>query len=80
MNALPIRPLLSVEEGVFVLRHHLLFTRHLSIPPLNRLGCLAIVVLLEGSRESVDDRVNSTEALPLASFLRGRESPRDFPR
>ena len=77
MNALAVGLLLLIEKSVLVLGQHLLLTGHLSIPPLNSLGALAIA--RKSSAQCVDNAVNSAEALALAGFLGRGQAPWGLP-
>lgn len=77
MNALPVGLFLLVEEGVLVLRQHLLFTGHLGKPPVNSL--CGVTVALQGSAEGIDDTVHGAQALALPGLLGCGEAPRGLP-
>lgn len=77
MNALPVALLLLVEDGVLVLRQHLLLARHLSVPPLH--GLCALSVASKSSAESIDDAVHGAQALALPGFLWRGKTPWGLP-
>lgn len=56
VKSLPVRLLLLIEDGVLVLRHHLLLPGHLSVPPLN--GLRALSVPLQGGAEGINNAVD----------------------
>lgn len=77
VNALPVALLLLVENGVLVLRQHLLLTRHLSIPPFHSLCTLSVA--RKGGTEGIDDTVHGAQALALPGLLRRGETPWGLP-
>jgi hypothetical protein len=78
VNALPIPPLFSIEDGVFVFRQHLLFPRHLLVPSLNSFRS-SHTVTLKSSADGVDYFIDHSQSFPLSSFLGRGESPWSFP-
>jgi len=68
MNPLPIPLHLAIENRILILRPHLPLDRHLSVPPLERLGREAL--LGQGVGDGGDEGVDGAEAFALARFLR----------
>lgn len=77
MNALPVRLLLLIEEGVFVLGQHLLLTRHFGVPSLDSLHSL--VLASKSCADGVNDLVDVAQTLALPGLLGRRETPRGLP-
>lgn len=77
MNALPIRLLLLIKDGVLVLGQHLLLPGHLIVPPVNGPGALSVP--LQGCAEGIDDAVDGAQTLTLPGFLGLRDAPWGLP-
>ena len=57
MYAFPVFLLFTIKDGVFIFWQHLFFTRHLLVPPLNRLRSDSSV-LLKRRTDSINDFVD----------------------
>lgn len=77
MNALPVRLLLLIEKGVFVLGQHLLLTRHFSVPSFDSFRSL--VLASKSCADSVNDLVDVAQTLALPGLLGRGETPRGLP-
>lgn len=78
MNTLPVRFLLSVVYGIFILGQHLLLTWHLGVPSLD---CFYLrkSIALEGGGYRINNAVDFAETFALAELLATGEAPWDFP-
>lgn len=77
VNSLSVALGVAVKDGVLVSGQHLSLSRHLLLPSLEGLECLAL--LCESSVEGGHDVVDGLQAHSVAALLELGQTPGDLP-